>query len=57
MVGHLLNKRVTMQLPDDIKAEIVAIFAKPGEELSDGEINEIAKNLLGFALDVSNSQF
>lgn len=41
-----------MTLPDDIKAEIRAIFSQPGEVLSDAAVEEIANNLLSFALHI-----
>jgi uncharacterized protein YneF (UPF0154 family) len=42
-----------VHLPNEIKAEIRMLFSRPGEQLSDSEVEEIAKNLLSFALHLS----
>jgi len=41
-----------VHLPIEIKEEIRDLFSKPGEQLSDRDVQEIADNLLGFALRI-----
>lgn len=43
-----------MLLPHDIQEEIRELFSRPGEILSDAEVQEIASNLLSFTLHIGD---
>lgn len=45
-----------LTLTDDIRVEIRELFARPGEELSDDVVQEIADNLLSFALHIGGEK-
>lgn len=45
-----------MRLTNDVKDDIMALFSVPGEPLSDKEIEEIASNLLAFALHIGDAK-
>lgn len=41
-----------VKLTDDVRAEIRTLFTPADKELSDAEVQEIADNLLSFALHI-----